>query len=310
MFKYSESEIQEIVSLAESLKSITKACKIYNICPKTLSSYLKRFDINCTKWTSRKYYFHEDYFENINTQNKAYILGYIFADGCVSIRPNRHNSKCLSFNCIESDKEILEFILKELNIKKELQVTEPSSFISPLNGVEYGRKSQVRLGIDSAKIVDDLIKLGLNNNKTNLELKIPNIDENLISHFIRGYFDGDGSFCITKNNSKKLYINKNNETIYHSNGLYKYVVSFTSKTQSLLTDIKSIFKKGNISYSSRDCFVYSICGKSTTISFLDFIYKDSDFKLTRKYNKYAQLKSCELLENPEVDNQQPSLIEI
>jgi len=61
-----------------------------------------------------------------------------------------------------------------------------------------GNSRCVKVSINSKKIVSDLINLGCTNNKSKT-ITMPKIPDNLIDHFIRGYFDGDGWIIIDKN---------------------------------------------------------------------------------------------------------------
>lgn len=121
--------------------------------------------------------YNENYFEKIDTQEKAYFLGFIFADGCVISDPIRYRYK-LTIKIHSKDKHILNSLIS--SIDGEMMVWE--------NKTKF---SQVTLS--GKKIVSDLIKLGATPNKT-FDLQYPIIDENLEKHFLRGYFDGDG--CI------------------------------------------------------------------------------------------------------------------
>lgn len=121
--------------------------------------------------------YNENYFEKIDTQEKAYFLGFIFADGCVIFDPIRYRYK-LTVKIHSKDKHILNSLIS--SIDGEMMVWE--------NETKF---SQVTLS--GKKIVSDLIKLGATPNKT-FDLQYPIIDENLEKHFLRGYFDGDG--CI------------------------------------------------------------------------------------------------------------------
>lgn len=71
----------------------------------------------------------------------------------------------------------------------------------PTRYSKNGDKEYCRFVIENKKIVSDLIKIGLYSNKTQT-IDIPNIDINLIRHFIRGYFDGDGSVTLSKGSVK------------------------------------------------------------------------------------------------------------
>jgi hypothetical protein len=114
---------------------------------------------------------------------------------------------------------------------------------------------------------NSLEKIGMTPNKS-LTLEFPNIDESLYSHFIRGYMDGDGCIC----NSCLSFTSTNN---------------FCLSLQNIFIKLFNI--KGKISDAS--CHngvtaVYNISKKSESKIILDWLYKDADMYLERKYNRY------------------------
>jgi hypothetical protein len=271
--------------------SIARTSKHFNKCSKYLKNFFKYYNFEYPlKDFSKKYHYNEDYFENIDTQAKAYFLGFVFADGGIYIRKRSDFwiEKSFTINLAEEDKYILEFFKNELGYKGPLYFREGKEFISPINNQKYKRKNQYALSISSTRFVDHLINLGLGNKKTYMDLKIPSIPKELIKDFIRGYFDGDG--CFSGNS-----------------------ILFTSKTSSILEDFKSYFKNkfkkpfGNIRYTERNVFIWQF-NKEKNL-FLNYIYKDATCYLSRKY-PHDQLKFRELLETPEEDNQQPSSAEM
>ncbi len=138
-------------------------------------------EINFKGRIGNKYQFNEDYFNKINTPNKAYFLGLIVTDG--SIHKNRNT---LTINLQKKDKHILELLSKEVQIQKPLQFVKNN---------HPNRQDSYVFEINSPKIKKDLKKIGINPQKT-LTTKFANnkiVPENLMRHYVRGVFDGDGS---------------------------------------------------------------------------------------------------------------------
>jgi hypothetical protein len=119
-----------------------------------------------------KYNCNEKYFDVIRSQNQAYILGFIWADG--SINPRSGLSICIK----RDDKEVLEFI------RRELQCDVPIKDLS---------EKYSKFTLNRVSIIKALMHLGLTSNKSQNNAKIPRIKKLLIRHFLRGLFDGDGS---------------------------------------------------------------------------------------------------------------------
>ena len=202
----------------------------------------------------------ESFFDVIDTEAKAYWLGFLYADGNVST-----NSYHISCDLHIDDIEHLEKLYSALNIFR-LPRTD-------------NKLQRCRFAISCKHIKDALIEKGCVPNKSYI-LKFP--DENifkskdLIRHFIRGYFDGDG--CLSYGGSKNIFKprccivgTKNilqNIEVYSNTSWTWYVAN---KTSDLIFDIKS-----NINNS---------------IKFLQWIYENSTIYLNRKYYRYLCFKN-------------------
>jgi hypothetical protein len=125
----------------------------------------------------QKYSLNKNYFNQIDTPEKAYFLGFITADGTVS----KNGNKC-KIALHEKDSYILEEFKKELNYEKPLYKYPPRG---------EDNHSIHELIITCQQIVTDLSQYGIIPRKTyDLESKVPNI--NFIEDYVRGFFDGDG----------------------------------------------------------------------------------------------------------------------
>jgi hypothetical protein len=134
--------------------------------------------------------FNEDYFEVIDTPDKAYFLGFIFADGCLIDNPKEYRYK-LNIKIHNKDEEILKNFISLLDSEVEIW--------------RSNNREISEIGFSSKKMINDLKKIGLHPNKT-YTINYPKIDEKLERHFLRGYFDGDGCIRITedkRDNSKR-----------------------------------------------------------------------------------------------------------
>lgn len=129
------------------------------------------------------YPYNENYFEVINSEAKAYWLGFIAADGCVlSTQP------VFSINLSQKDIGLLTQMATDLEYNNKIY-----KFSHKLEGsgnISY----MANISIRSKKFTQDLLKYGIHPNKS-LDLFFPdNLDSIFIRHWIRGYIDGDGSF--------------------------------------------------------------------------------------------------------------------
>lgn len=184
-----QEDRNKIKALYEDGLSGCKISKIINCSSPTIYRILKEMGIKArsNKINSKIYSCNENYFENIDTEEKAYWLGFISADGYISIRKNQ-----ISFGISIGIKDIQH--LYKLN--KCLNSTYPIKEYKVTGGYKVGAE-YCRLFITSDKLVKDLIYNGVIPHKS-LKIHFPTtIPDNLTRHFIRGYFDGNG--CYKKN---------------------------------------------------------------------------------------------------------------
>lgn len=116
----------------------------------------------------------------IQTPNQAYIIGFITGDGTIF---NRKKSKRLVLSLAEQDKQLLFDIGKELNMEAVIKFRRKNA---------ENEQNKYSLTINSTKMCNDLIAMGIGPRKTGFEKWIDFNDEKLQWAFIRGFFDADG----------------------------------------------------------------------------------------------------------------------
>ena len=130
------------------------------------------------------------FFSTIDTERKAYWIGFILADG--SIRYRAH-SKILNFELKIEDKYIIEELCDDLWVSKN----HIHEYKQKYDNRKDKHNAYVR--IYSNQLCEDLSKFQIIPNKTLFIDKLPDIDKSLMPHFIRGYFDGDGTVYFSNN---------------------------------------------------------------------------------------------------------------
>lgn len=265
---FTESDLNNIVELyLKHSMSTEQIAQQFNTNRKTVSRLLNQLHIERSAPSRRTYKLNEHYFDQINTPTKAYILGLLYADGYNSL-----TKSTIAISLQEEDKDLLEQIRKELESEKELEFLDYSN----KHDFGYNYKNQYRLLFFSKHMCTTLNNYGMIPNKS-LQLQFPNISSDLYSHFIRGYFDGDGSFCIRQ-----------------SQYGVRSLITFTS-TYEFCQRIQQIFQTvlqvpaGNIYDAS--CHngitkVLSIGGTRQNKIILDWLYKDASIYMERKYQYY------------------------
>ena len=236
--------------------SICHISKVLGISRSRFSQYLKKESVDI-KQLPHKIKFNNTVFEKIDTEEKAYWLGFLYADGCIG--KNRSQ------------------IELQLSKKDKVHVYKFRDFIKSTHKISLKNNklgSSYRIIIEDENMHRDLIKLGCTPRKS-LTLKFPTeeqVPKSLLPHFIRGYFDGDGGFS---NTGKTLCVNILG-TKEFLEGLKKEVVILNNK------------KIYPMSYKDNNKNTYRIqFGSRKDIEiFLDYIYKNSNINLDRKYEKY------------------------
>ena len=268
---FSNEQKQEIVAMYKDGKSTVYIGNEYGVSHKVIARVLDQYGIQRVGNGQRKYQLDENYFDEIDTPNKAYILGFLFADGS-----NFTPKQTVTISLEEKDKYILD------RMREELKYERPLEYIDYSNKHDFGYhySNQYRLSIFSKHISDKLSDKGMVKNKS-LILEFPTcVPDELLKFFILGYFDGDGSFCPQ----------------YTQNGKFQPLVTFTS-TESFCHDLQKYLQAklqipcGNIYDAS--CHngvtkVLSFSGTKQVKNFLDWIYTGADMYLKRKYEKYKQ----------------------
>ncbi len=269
--KLKELNIEDIKELYESGVFIKDIAIKYGVTKYRILSLMKRNKCLIKRGINRKRSVDISFFENINTNIKAYVIGLICSDGSI-------DKDGYGFQLVSKDNEILEKF-KEI-LKSEHKICKVESYDKRTNKI-YVRYS---IHICSKKMVEDLKKIGLNNNKS-FTCKMPKINEEYFWDFLRGLFDGDG--CVTGRNGKLR-------------------ISFIASVD-IMNNIKKIFNKNNLSdnkltVQSKNEYgiIYNLKQNSYKDILLirELLYKsvdiDNPYYLTRKYNKLQELKEYKL----------------
>jgi len=200
-------------------------------------------------------------FEKIDTEEKAYWLGFIYADGCIT----RNNT----FEITLQEQDL--FHLQKLKI-----------FLSYEGEIKYKSKVKAhRLMFGDTKIYNDLNKLGCTPRKS-LTLKFPTESQvpiNLIKHFIRGYFDGDGSIHLVHGKTSNTY---------NANCSILGTFDFLNKLKKVLEN-NEVNNVSKIRETTSRAFSLNVFSSIHKPNFLNFLYKDANIYLERKYERYKKI---------------------
>jgi hypothetical protein len=224
------------------------------------------------KGGKRIYNVNENFFKCINTEEKAYILGFICADG--HIEKDR-----LAITVSVKDKDILEKIKKALNSNHPIKEVEKEN---PYQNTDRKKLLLLELKVNSVELVKPLFNMGLTTNKTyTLDSSILKyIPKYLMRDFLRGYFDGDGNVFFG---------------VRYTSG-YKYNINVCGNEDFLLNSFQTYFPSKNKLYKdlySKQCYVWKISQKDKVKDFMYYLYFNSSIFLQRKYNEFRKIMwSC------------------
>ena len=229
--------------------------KEFNCSYPTIRNLLNKHKIK-SRGNKQGYPRDEFYFNKIDTEEKAYWLGFLYADGCV-----HSNNYEISVNI--TDKEHIE--------KFKAAIKAFNHNITEIQDKRFqNAKTLYQFSIRDKQLHQDLIKWGCIPQKSLLINKIPNIPRDYVSHFLRGYFDGDGS-------------------LHYLRGTNNYRISFVG-TKDFLNDIQKELQT-NVSLQSNiagKAYVLQIAGRRQIERILNYLYNNSkeNNRLNRKYQKY------------------------
>lgn len=221
-----------------------------------------------------KYNLNHKFFDDINTSEKSYWLGWLASDGS-----NNNKSHAIRFLLAEEDKEIIEKFKKSIEYSGPLSL-EKRTTSSMGNGKIIKAQDRYGIAFNSFNISNKLKNFGIFTNNTG-HFVFPNLRSDLVRHFVRAYFEGDGCISIRKNN--RNYINAEIN-----------MLASESFLENFIKIIKNIEANGHISnyYKYNNGIKYfRIGGRHNCLKFLEWIYNDcGEFYLSRKREKYLQLK--------------------
>lgn len=235
---------------------LTEIFRKYKITPNTMYEILKEENVELFEDRHRLYSFDLSFFDEVDTQEKAYFLGFVFADGG-----------------IDEDRNVLTITLKPEDIDHLEKFRKITKNEKPLYFIyqKLTDKYYPVFSIQSVAMTKKLLEKGLCRNKS-FKITFPlYLKENLIKHFIRGYFDGDGGLSFNKARSLNCYfagnynfLNTLKEYLYN-----KLKVNFALRPQGRIWSLEL----GRI----QGCKI-----------FLDWLYEDATIFLDRKYKRYVE----------------------
>lgn len=256
---YTKETRNEIIKFYKECKRVNKTADHFKINRTTIRSILIESGIRTKGDKLLKTRCNETYFDKIDTEDKAYWLGYIVADGC---------NRTKYFSISSTDKNTLE------KFKTSIEFTG-KIYTYPPNGKTFNKKDLHVIVIPSIKICDRLRSLNVTERKSNIT-SIPNIEKILIPHFIRGVFDGDGCIHRRKNEDVFMFVLCGSNTLMMQ---IKEILKKDCKVDKLYSEIKTPNLTRIVAYTKKDC-----------IKIKDYFYNNATIFLERKKKVFDIIK--------------------
>ena len=259
--RFNSIDVVNMYQLYQQGKTSTEIGEIYGTTGSTIRRLFHQNKYECRNSSDahRKYYLNEYFFDDIDSPEKAYILGLLYADGC-----NNDKRNTIQIQLQEKDKELLEDIKIIIGTDIPLCVT---------HSTYPGGQDMYRLSMVSKHMCQVLSEIGVTPRKS-LTITFPNIDNDLIRHFIRGYFDGDGYISKPEKRGCQIEIMGTLmfcESLYdilHNEGIDCYIRN-TGRPETITR--------------------YLVIGKKKECEkFCNYIYDDATIYMKRKFDKAFQ----------------------
>lgn len=257
--------MEHILELYRSGASIRSIVKTTNVSRQIVRKILIENNIAIRK---RTHTFDENFFSVIDSNLKAYFLGFIFADGYVA-QASAKKGAIITIEISYKDIDVLIAFAQSVKYSGDIKVTYKK------RGEEIYKYALINLC--SKKMSEDLLALGLLNNKTK-NISFPSVSKKFIPSFMLGFSDGDGSVFYnqaTRGNSQW-------RLVCHENLVepIKKIIYEVTKTQPC---VQSHWRTSYIK-------VISLGGRSA-LNWLEWMYKDAPFTLSRKKEKYEKIQN-------------------
>lgn len=253
-----------VIERYNELKNLKKVAKSFGVSLRPIKRILKKNNIELT---NRRYEVNHNYFEIIDTEEKAYWLGFLYADGC--IRKTKSGSQ-ISLKLSLKDENHLN--LFKTSIESQHKVSYNRNYTTSKKGTPSFSDNCV-IRVNSNKLVEDLIRQGCKPRKT-FTIDRPNIDEKFYKHFIRGYYDGDGNFFYSEKTKMSVVT----------------IVCASEKFREFLIEVISKIPNIGKIHEDKQKYTIKIVNIVGIVSFLDYVYKESNIHLNRKKEYYERYK--------------------
>jgi transposase-like protein len=256
--KVTEAQSQEFVVMYRQGVSASQIGRQHGITHNTVTYHLRRLGQSIRLKTNS---FDEDFFELVDSEQKAYWLGFIAADGCI-----HEKNRAVVITLSQCDKAHLEMFAQHI------QAT------CPIHNIKNAKRNAYSsLALYSPKTISDLAKCEIHPRKSFTAKTWQGAPE-LMRHYWRGCFDGDGGLCLTGRGKWRA-------SFCGSEEMVKDFAAFASN----VTDSQA--KPLCIKYKGGDHWTYATCGRNQVRKLTKELYGGATVALNRKQKLAEEILS-------------------
>lgn len=250
----------DVLALYNQNLNSVEISKLLKVSAVSIRYWFKKLNLKTQSLSeaSRKYTINHDFFEKIDSPEKAYILGLLAADGC----NYRKKEIVVVLSLIDYD------IIKKIN-----NLISPDK---PIKKIKTKSNYVYRIDMRSHKISNDLLNYGIIPNKSLTLEFCNNIPNNYLSSYIRGYFDGDGSACLRQKTLSVIFMG---------------TFSFLTSLKNILLDKFNLKLNKIVKHCKSNVYYLSFSSRKDVIQLYNFLYEDNtEFFIKRKKDKFKEWK--------------------
>jgi len=233
---------------------------LHQVSSSAIYSHLQKMGILRRPLTEakRRYSFNERYFQSLSSPEVCYWLGFLFADGSMS-----EVSNALRINLKASDASHLQCFLSDL------EATSHHVKYKIVSGHKVAG-----IAVTSKYLRQDLASWGMTMPKK--ERQLPQIPQRFVHHFVRGYFDGDGSISVNRTEKGELW-----------------KASIVAISHIMLEQIAEALSEAHIPCSiyhpTNTNLWYLAVGRNQVKRFGQWLYADASRSMARKRVRFEQI---------------------
>ena len=229
----------------------------------TISKFIRN---GCIPFKNSIYDLDDSFFEKIDSPEKAYFLGWIASDGCLS-------KGSVTFCLNEKDEDVLFLLRSLIKSDKPIQKYKKAGYTSLYS----------HFSIRNKKIFNDLLQHGVHPQKTKTVF-IPSqvINSSLFKYYLRGFFEGDGCIYECPNGQLEVSI------VGQSFVMFEQIRDLIHKNTGITCQLK--IKKYKLKNKEESqCMILKFSGKRQCLSFLQWLYSENEhLSLKRKINLFKK----------------------